>query len=111
WFTIRVPGLVDEILPVDVHASADERLAFLEGESPAHLAAGGPQGEESLGPPIPFRVGRLSLDADAVSGRVDRHVGDQLADEARVLVEVARLANQFAAHRRSQLVLRVGWCM
>ena len=105
---LAVAGLVDEVFAVDVHAPADERLAFLEREPPRHLAAGRPEGEVLLGGAVPFRVGRLRLDADAVAGGIDRHVGDQLPNESAVLVEVARLADQFGAHTGREFVAGIG---
>ena len=108
-FAFGVAGLVDEVLAVDVHAAADERLAFLERKPARHFAAGRPQGEVGFGGAVPLRVGRLRLDADAVAGRVDRHVGDQLPHEPAVLVQVARLADQLGADTRREFVAGVGW--
>ncbi len=56
-FAVGIAGLVDEILAGDVHAPADQRLAFLEREASRHLAAGRPQCEVGLGGAVPFRFG------------------------------------------------------
>ena len=52
-----IEDFVNEILAVDVDATADERLAFLERKPPRHLAAGGPQGKVVFGGAVPIRFG------------------------------------------------------
>ena len=104
---VAVARLVDEVFAVHVHAAADERLAFGKAEAVADLTLSRPLREVFLGGLVPIGVARERLGLDAVAGGVDRHVADQLAHEAGILVEVARTADQFAPHAGQQIELGI----
>jgi len=84
-----VSGFEDEEFAIDINGAASERLAFLKRKASGDLALSRPPRKEFLSEAVPIVIGRLGLRADAVTGRVDGHIGDDLSDESGIAVQVA----------------------
>jgi len=87
-----VPRFKNEVFAVNVHAAADERLAFRKRKPLGDLTPARPAREVFLGGLVPIGICRKRLGFDAVARGVNGHAADQFAHEPGILVQVARAA-------------------